>query len=169
MHAIRRGVLAAATVVIGGVGAAVTFGGVAWAMPTDSGQCNASDVTTSVTDNGPGAGSEAYTVTLAARPDVTCQVGGSPQQTRFLYPDGTVTPIATTSANPYSWPQVTVDATHSAQFSIKTPNEPGTPVASLRFNVPSGGENTLTTIPWTPGTIAGGAQFSVVRSAPADH
>lgn len=169
MNTIRRGVLTAATVLIGAAGTAITLGGTAWAMPTDNGQCDASDVTATVTDNGPGVGSETYTVTLKARKDVTCQVGGSPQQLQFLNREGNVTPIATTSANPDNWPQVTVDATNDAQFSIKTPNQPGTPVTELLFNVPSGGENTLTTIPWTPGTAAGPAQISVVQSTPAQH
>lgn len=138
--------------------------GTAFAMPTDKGQCNASDVTAKVIDRGVGAGTHSYTLTLASRTGKSCQVGGSPQQTQFLSANGRIAPVTTSSANPGSWPQVTVDGNHSAQIDIQTATSPGVPVSSLRFNVPSGGENTIAVIPWTPGSIASGARFGTARS-----
>jgi hypothetical protein len=159
--------IAAVTTAFIGTAAAALLTTTASAMPTDNNQCNAGDLTASITDNGPGAGSDTYSLDLAAKPGVSCEVGGSPQLTQFLQPDGSPANISTTSANPDTWPTVTIDATHSAEISIKTANEPGQPVTALHFNVPSGGEDTITTIPWTPGSIASDAQFSTAQSIPA--
>lgn len=144
-----------------------TLTGTAFAMPTDKGQCNASDITVKVLDRGVGAGTHSYTLTLVAKAGKSCQVGGSPQQNQFLSADGRIAPVTTSSANPGSWPQVTIDGGHSARIEIQTADKPGVPVSSLRFNVPSGGENTITVVPWTPRAIASGAHFSTAQSVRA--
>jgi hypothetical protein len=164
----RRRIRRAAVAVVAGVAAGTAvFAGTASAMPTDRGQCNVSDVDARVTDNGLGAGTHTYILILAATPGMSCQVGGSPHLAQFLSANGHVASVNINSANPASWPQVTIDAAHSAEIDIKTANQSGMPVTSLRFEIPSGGENTIATTPWTPGSIAGRAEFSIVRSVPA--
>ncbi|WP_143023106.1 DUF4232 domain-containing protein [Lentzea jiangxiensis] len=135
-------------------------------MPTDRVQCNASDVNVWVSAEIIGGGSHDYTLTLEAKPGVSCYVSGSPTLVDFLTASGEVAPVAISTATPIPTPRVVINANHLAQIDINTRDEAGTPVSSLRFNIPSSGENTTTTIAWTPGSIAKHAHFSAVRAVP---
>ena len=91
--------IAAVTTAFIGTAAAALLTTTASAMPTDNNQCNAGDLTASITDNGPGAGSRTYSLDLAAKPGVSCEVGAalnSPSSSRPMAARRTSPPPART-------------------------------------------------------------------------